>query len=110
MRIPWTLALRIALGVLKSARNSHHPEIAAVSQHGPPMRGWSHVARELARTLAPPLRALDVPVSMRKTSAFVKTLRDLLFIIYGDQKVPSCSAISKALENFDCKGCTAARI
>ena len=101
--VPWPIALRIALGVLKSARNSHHPEIAAVSQHGPPMRGWSHVARELAHWLAPPLRALDVSVSTRKTSPFVKTMRDLLAAIYGDKKAPSHSGISKALADFDGK-------
>jgi len=99
--ISWPTALRVAIGTLKHARNSRHPEIAAVSQHGPPMRGWPHVARELARTLAPPLRALDATVSTRKTSPFVRALRDLLAAIYGEQKAPSCSAISRAIANFD---------
>ncbi len=95
--------LERAIATLKAARGATHPEIADVSQHGPPMRGCTFCARELARWLAPPLRGLDVLVSTRKTSAFVKSLRDLLALIYGEEKAPSCSAISQAIAKFDAK-------
>jgi hypothetical protein len=99
----WGRALERAVAVLQTARGGMHPEIRNGSRQGPPMRGWSHVARELTRRLTPPLRALDVPASTRKTSPFVKSLRDLLVLIYGEEKAPSCSAISKAITNFDAK-------
>lgn len=98
--IPLPRALQIAIGVLKSAREpiAHDPD--GVSEQGPAMKGSSHVTRMLARLLAPPLRALDVPVSTRKTSRFVKSLQELLVLIYGEENAPSCSAISKAITNF----------
>lgn len=94
-------AWQIAVAVLENARPPLLHDIDDVSEQGAPMRGWTHVARMMAQLLAPPLRGLDAPISTRKTSAFVKTLKDLLLIIYGEDKSPSCSAISKAIAKFD---------
>ena len=89
-----------AIVVLKRARAWDHPEVRAVERLGPAMKGWTHFALEIARWLVGPLRCSELPISTRKTSPFIKTIRDLLVLIYGEEKAPSCSGLSKALDKY----------
>lgn len=70
------------------------------SRQGPAPKEWPLALPVFASWLASVLIQHGLPVSMRKTSPFTKTCRDLLALIYWQEKPPSCSTVSNVLRKF----------
>jgi hypothetical protein len=70
------------------------------SRQGPAPKQWPLALPAFAPWLASVLIQHGLPVSLRKTSPFTKTCRDLLALIYWQEKPPSCSTVSAVLRKF----------
>jgi hypothetical protein len=71
-----------------------------MSPQGGSMRGHTYVARQIASYLVPVLMGpdYDTPVSVvSDTSPFIRSLREILGLIYAEEKLPTTKGLARSL-------------
>lgn len=88
--------LRMHRGAADNRRN-HVSKIAA---RGPAMTGWAYTAREIMAWVVTILMRHHIPVSPRRTSPLVNSLREILGFIYQPHELPSAATLSKVAKEY----------
>ena len=88
--------LRMPRGIADDKRQ----HLSKVSDKGPSMAAWAFVSREILAWIVPELMKCEVPVSSRRTSPLVKSLREILCHIYAPQSVPKHTTIANVVAAY----------
>lgn len=84
----------------RGAADNRRDHVSKIDAHGPSMTGWAYTARQIMAWVVTILMRHHIPVSPRRTSPLVKSLREILGFIYQPHEVPSAATLSKVVKEY----------
>jgi hypothetical protein len=107
-RSQWATAISV-LRYPRGAADNPHDQLARPVHPQQSIRGWTYVAREVLPDLVVICVRGRATVSAKTGNAVMKTLMDILQIIYFDEKLPSIAKVCSAVEEDIDKYCKIAK-